>query len=120
MDNILIHSSGGFDGGAAQGIALYPPDGQAHWSDQSLSLDGTIDYLLPISRLYLQQKYSSCLPAAGGVVCPLLQHLRDPLKPAMQIDPPRLSQMIPPRISADRKRRGSFILSSCGPRASFH
>jgi len=60
VDNILIHSGKGFDGGATRGIVLYPPDRRAYWSDQSLSLDRTIDYLLPISRGYLQRD-SSCL-----------------------------------------------------------
>lgn len=55
-----------------RGIVLYPPDGRAHWSDQTLSLVGTIDYLLPFDFQGLPAaEDSSCSPAAGGVVCVL-------------------------------------------------
>lgn len=103
------------------------PDGRAHWSDQSLSLNRTIDYLLPISQTKLaEQDTVSVRPRRRGVWSGPFssQLLRGPLKPAMQIDlappPPTPSHMIvPQRISADRKEPcGSFFFSlSCVGRA---
>lgn len=74
---------------------------------------GTIDYLLLISRGYLQQD-SSWLSRGRrcGLALWRVTYGESPLKPAMQIvDPPSTSQMIPSRIPADRKRQKKSLIS---------
>lgn len=54
-DNTLI-SGNGFEE-VHTGIAFYPPSSIAHWSDQLLSPDRAIDYLLLISKPITSEQF---------------------------------------------------------------